>query len=108
MSLPGWNSLPVGENAAPPAAVAEIADLGVDRALDGLGEDAAIAHAAALKAAPPGGFEPCTFCNSSVMARPSPNGSPAVVPRLFWELIRHLSAGSPARTLDASRAPFNC
>ena len=27
-----------------------------------------------MKAVPPGGFEPCTFCSNSVMARPSPNG----------------------------------
>src|SRR5262245_43516026 len=42
------------------------------------------------------------------MARASPKGCPAVAPRLFWELMRHLSDGSPARGLEASSALFRC
>src|SRR5262245_12774863 len=42
------------------------------------------------------------------MARASPKGWPAVVPRLFCELMRHLSDGSPARGLEASSAAFKC
>src|SRR5262245_49687147 len=42
------------------------------------------------------------------MARASPKGWPAVAPRLFCELMRHLSDGSPARGLEASSAPLRC
>src|SRR5262249_6842747 len=35
-------------------------------------------------------------------------GLPAVGPRGFCELMRHVSDGSPARGLEASSAPFKC